>query len=802
MCISSLFSQVVINEYCLRNGNGIVDSDGDHSDWIELHNASNQDIFLSGYSLSDQADEPGKWMLPSVNLQVNEYRIVFLSGKNRTGDEWHTNFKFAVDEETVLLFTPDNLPASPLSIVKPQLDHSTGLMDGGGNNLFVFTHPSPGEPNDYYQAWPGYAQAPTLSVAPGFHKNPINLQILGNGIIHFTTDGSVPDEYSPIYIDPFYLGETQVVKARSFEVGKLPSEIVTSTYLIGFETELPVFSISTNPSLLFDDQTGIMVDGPNWTPEHPHLGANYWLDVEVPAHLEFFTPYKFRAINQDIGIKVHGGSISRTRPQKSLRMMGRKAYGKGRMDYPFFTDKPQIKEYKRIVLRNASGDFNQAHFRDGMAQKVILKALNVDVLAYEPAVLFINGRYYGIENIREKTGKYYYENNHMADPDQIDAMKEDTIVEYGDSLDFHNLNQFIVQSDLSSDAVFDSVNKRFDTESFADYLIAETFSNNNDWPLNNIKYWRERKPGSRWRYMLFDLDVTYNGEGWSPVTLNWLSTCLDSLVPLTRHMQIAVKLFENNRYKNAFINRYADLLNTAFTPDSISIIIDGVKSKIASEMIRHKQRWGGNINDWNYEIDEVLMPFVEQRQTIVFDQVKSEFQLSEPVELTWNVWPIKSGRIKINSIEPRNYPFTGKYFSEIPITITAQASTGAVFHSWKSNDPALNGSTAETLQIVPREGLTLEALFSPISFEAGFQLFPNPASSEVNIGFMLDKPGDCAIRVEDLSGRFIREINFSENQPGFIGKTISTEGIPQGIYLIQLLTPTKQQIQKLVLSGF
>jgi hypothetical protein len=196
------------------------------------------------------------------------------------------------------------------------------------------------------------------------------------------------------------------------------------------------------------------------------------------------------------------------------------------------------------------------------------------------------------------------------------------------------------------------------------------------------------------------------------------------------------------------------------------------------------------------------MPFVEQRQAIVFDQVKSQFELSEPVELTWNVWPLKSGRIKINTIEPRSYPFTGKYFIEIPISITAKATTGAVFHSWKSNDPALNGSTNETLQIIPSEGLTLEALFSPISFESGFQLYPNPASNEVNIGFMLDESGDCTIRLEDLSGRFIREINFSEKQPGFIGKTISTEGIPQGIYLIQLLTPNKQQIQKLVLSGF
>ena len=794
--------QVVINEFAAINGNGIIDQDSSHSEWVELYNPGNSTLNLQGYALADHPtkdDADDRWIFPERLLAPGGFLVIFLSGKNRTGLELHTSFGLSADEH-LFLFDVQGKLVDAIESDAPQLDHSFGRKSDGANQFVYFPFPTAGFTNDLNTSFSGYSKNPGFSQKAGFYPDTLSLDLIAeNGArVFFSTDGSLPGASSSPLNGNIIIDRSCTVKAISYQDGKLPSEVVSNTYFINYTSTLPVFSLSCKPELLWHPLTGIYVNGPGWDSIYPHYGANYWQDLEIPVHAEVFQPTGEKILNQDLGLKIHGGTVSRNKPQKSLRLLAKKEYGKSRMDFPFITDKPHIKSYKRLVLRNASSDFNRAQMRDALAQRIILRSMDVDVIGYEPAVVFINGEYFGLMDIREKTGPYYLEENHGADPGNIDAMKEDSIVEDGDYLDFFNLHQFIVNNDPANEAVFDSVSKRLDTESFADYFIAETFMNNSDWPLNNIKYWREKKQGARWRYVLFDLDISFVGENWAPVDENWIAVCLGPMVPLTRHMQIAESLLQNGSYRNYFINRYADLLNTAFTPDSILSVINETRDKIAPEIPAHKIRWGGYVQDWEDEISSLIIPFAEQRQQIVRNQVQQQFGLAGQTPVELSVWPPESGTIKINSITPHKYPFIGIYYQGVSITCTAIAAAGTIFREWKSDNPVINGKTEQSFTIDPQKGYSYTAVYWPYSGGLQLNSFPNPCNQIAYAGFYLPDNADAILSIHDVSGRQLFELKKDRFQKGMNTIDIPTATLPQGIYNIVLHAGGKKETQRLV----
>ena len=76
-------AQIVINEGSNKNAASLLDEDGEYEDWIELYNAGATAIDLTGYRLSDNANESEQWIFPSYLLQPGQYLVVFCSSKNR-----------------------------------------------------------------------------------------------------------------------------------------------------------------------------------------------------------------------------------------------------------------------------------------------------------------------------------------------------------------------------------------------------------------------------------------------------------------------------------------------------------------------------------------------------------------------------------------------------------------------------------------------------------------------------------------------------------------------------------------------
>ena len=87
-------------------GGVITDEDGDYPRWVELYNSTSAELSLSGYSLSDRENDATKYPLPAITLAPGEYRVVFLSGKNRTAADGNLHTGFKVNgSETLYLFS-------------------------------------------------------------------------------------------------------------------------------------------------------------------------------------------------------------------------------------------------------------------------------------------------------------------------------------------------------------------------------------------------------------------------------------------------------------------------------------------------------------------------------------------------------------------------------------------------------------------------------------------------------------------------------------------------------------------------
>ena len=502
-------SQLVINELCSSNDNVIEDEFGESSDWIELFNNTNAAIDLEGFYLSDDDDELTKWQFPSLTLPPQEYLLIFASGLDLCQTWCHTNFKLSADGEKLFLSNANGDLIDNITFPAIITDQSYGRVSDAGMDWAFFTTPTPDFSNNMATIIE-VAQSPKFSETPRFSQTSLEVMITceePNCNIRYTTDGSEPTQSDPSVSGPITVDATQTIRAKVYVPQFLPSEIVTQTYFIQTNHHLSIMSLVSDPFYLFDWEMGILVDGPNAEVDWPHYGANFWEDIEIPMAVEYFENENLSA-QFNLGAKTHGGKDARTKPMKSIRLLGKTSFGDERIDYPFFSNK-NITSFKRLVLRNASGDYNFTHFRDAYLQRYFIdEGLDLDVLAYKPLVVYLNGEFYGVMNLREKNDRFYIQDNFGVDPDNLDLLEEDTLVTEGSLEDFLMKKEFLEQSNLADDVVYAEAAEYFDVKNIADYFIVQTAVNNTDWPNNNLKYWRSRTSDSKYRYLLFDLDVS------------------------------------------------------------------------------------------------------------------------------------------------------------------------------------------------------------------------------------------------------------------------------------------------------
>ncbi|MDO9578111.1 MAG: CotH kinase family protein [Candidatus Cloacimonadales bacterium] len=635
----------------------------------------------------------------------------------------HTNFKISSSGETLYLVDESGSMLDSLVMGEIPVDVSIGLQPDGGEDIFYFKESTPGAANTT-NGYQNLAAPPVFNIEGGFYTGSVSISLSGNQTgeaIHYTIDGTKPSNSTFMYTNPISIDSTTVIRARILGPNSISSQVITNTYFFNVNHTLPIISLATTPANFFDWNTGIYVMGPNATLTYPYLGANFWQDWEKPVHVEIFTLDGTRDYAFDAGTKIIG-RWSRGKPQKSLGIFARSSYGFSSIDYQLFEDKP-IDQFESFLLRNSGGDWQYTHCRDAV-MTTIMEHENLDYQEYKPVIVYLNGQYWGLYNMREKVSEHFLaSNNPGVDPDNIDFLENDAVVHVGDSLDYHQLKVYIQNHDLTIPDNYAYVSSRMDIENFTKYLATNIYYDNGDWPRNNVSFWRERLPEAKWKWILDDMDWGFSFSG----SHNWDNNTFDDVLTVSSanlnpawSTFLIRRLMTNLEFRNGLINCIADYMNTIFQPDNVISVIDGIYDAMYPEWQRHVDRWADDslfvfsMETWNAQMD-LMRQFAVQRHIWMPQHIMNTFNLPDSAEVTLNVSNPAQGKIKLNFLNIEEYPWSGLYYEDIPVILKAIPKPGYHFVEW-TGDIA---SSEDSISVSLAGSMNIEAVFAEESVLPG-----------------------------------------------------------------------------------
>lgn len=690
----------------------------------------------------------------------------------------HTNFKIRSTGESVYLSDTSGNVVDEVLFSESPPDISFGRYPDGRDTWYFFDDPTPRTGNSPLGKQ-GVSQPPQLFPAAGLHNSPFSVTLtpaVPNSPIYYTLDGSPPTIESDVYSEPIPIDGSSVLRATTIEAHAVPSKIITASYIF-YSSDLPIVSLSTDPANFFDIETGIYVLGEDYEEDAPHRGANYWQDWERPIHVEFFEPDGWLGFSIDAGVKIFGG-WTRYFPQKSLALFARGRYGSASgIQYQIFPDM-DVTNFESIVLRNSGSDWNHTMFRDALLTGLV-KDENVDIQAYRPAVVFLNGEYWGIHNIREKLNENYIESHHGVPIDSVDIYNVWGGVLHGNWNAYDELYRYLNTHNLENPFNFRHVASLIDVENFIDYNATNIYVDNTDWPGNNYKFYKPRTSGGKWRWFLFDTDFGFSLHDSAAYRHNTLDMATDPNGVGWPNPPEATfllrKMMENEQFRTDFANRLGDFANYNFDPDRIERHIDQILAVIDSEIPAHLERWDRRYEDWIGYVDE-LRQFAHRRPEQIRQHIVDYFDLGGSSTVSVDVYPPGAAQIQINSLLPTEYPWEGVYFQRNPVKLTALTTPGYIFSSYGGDVSSQFSSTT----IFPVRDLRITALFEELP-DVGKPIVIN------EINYNSDRDWDSEDWVElyaqygshDLSGFILRDANNSNS-------FIFPQGtyVPQGEYLI------------------
>jgi len=661
--------QVVISEIASSNENIIEDVFGKTSDWIELYNAGNEPVNPESYHLSDHPGYLTMWSFPEIMIPAKGYLLVFCSGQNIiVPGELHTNFKLSQSGEYVFLSDPGGNVISWVEFGYIPTDQSYALYDDQITEFLICSEPTPGIDNEL-------STGLFYSHPSGYYDEEFQLELYSPGVessIYYTRNGDTPRINQALYstpveiadvsespynissipttplegsfhFEPWYWVEPQsVYMANVFRAGvyrndTLASKGVSLTYFVdpGMKNRYsyPVVSIITDSLNLFDDETGIYVPGSIYGSEP----LSYWPvgnfsqngpEWEREMHISFFEPDGKQVFETPAGMRIRGfGSAGFS--QKSLNIYFRKGYGLNKIEAPLFSNS-SVENYKRLVLRNGGNDFPHAHFKDAYLSRVI-RSFKVEVQEYDPVILFVNGEYWGMHNMREKHDKHHFRYKYDLPQDEINVVGPCGELRDGSNEDYFELIDYIEAHDLSDDQAYAQVKQMLDIESTIDYNIAEIYFANYDWPANNFKMWKTNTPGDKWKYVIHDLDYTLGYSEYAAYTVNSLEHAVTATNdwPTSACASVILRnLLKNESFVNQFLERFKYYLENEFSRNNMNQLLDEFVEVYSYGISEHIARFNfpASVTEWHENID-VFREFIDQRPCYMKEHLMEFFDL-------------------------------------------------------------------------------------------------------------------------------------------------------------------------------
>ena len=713
--LSTQAQNLVINELMQSNIECIMDDMKEFPDsWVELYNPTDAAINLKDYKIGSKNKVAKAWQLPDQEVPAKGYVLIYCD-KEEKG--LHTSFRLESGKDgNLYLFKGDEAVDKLEKIAKmPAPDIAYGRKTDGADEWGYQLTPTPGKANsgnicDGNQILGAPVFSETGRVVTG--NATINLKLsLPEGapegaVIRYTKDGSEPKATSTKYTSTISITKTTAIRAKVFCDGWLSPMSTAQSYIFHpREMTTPVFSVLTNDKYLNDASIGLFANNNSKEDKKTH-------DWRRPVNIEFFpTEGEESIFNQLSETRIQGGQ-SRGNALKSMVFYANKRFDPDhkQFQYEFFPDqKPGVTKFKAFSLRDGGNDFSDLYFRDAIIQRTMGAHTDLDWQACRTAVLYINGEYMGMLNIRERSNadNIYSNYNGLEDVDMVEICHEqvngvDQFIEELEegNLDFYNQFKAFYSEKGHSKAEYE---EWIDVDEYLTVAAMNLFYGNNDWPGNNTVFWRPNDDDTesglpkRWRVIVKDTDFGLGLYGkqnnYNMIDLlyhpqNHSSDAWAYSEPATRLLK---NMLENVDIRNLFIDKccvyMGDFMNGKGTGETIDLIKEEAMEEFVAHRDKYNPGWGwwpaDNRGDITNKFNNAKS-WVEGRPNNFYQHIGSQWNLGTPIALTINKENKSDVALTFNGVQMSGNIFDGKYFKNRAITLSATVNEeGKVVTGWK-----------------------------------------------------------------------------------------------------------------------
>ncbi|MCM1312727.1 MAG: CotH kinase family protein [Bacteroides sp.] len=675
---------LIITEICVANIDQTIDYSNNYGGWIELYNPTASPISLDGLFVSDDADLLSKHQLTGYGmLNPGCYQCVFFDHNAADGvyggqAERQVGFKLDIDGGRIYFSNGVSKKAVCQMSYPPAVSrcsYALTTMDGG--EWAYCSQPTPGTENcgPYAQEQWGVPEVDCDSrlFTSSFY---VHVDIPDGATLYYTTNGSTPTLSNGSVSEDgmFNISKTTVLRLRLFGDGRLPGNIVTRTYIYkDKDYYLPIVAVSTDPRNLYDNYIGCYVKGKNGVPGRgSDSPSNINMDWERPINFEYLTADGRMVINQEVSFEVAGG-YSRHFAPASFKLHAKSVYnGENSYDYPMFAHKPYCK-YKQLFIRNG-GNNNRTHggsrIQDAVTQQVVASSgFYLDTQEYQPAHVFINGRYVAMMNVREPTNKYHGCANYGYEKDGMDAFEYSG--EYKQKSGTRDAFDHLVALSESAgdDDVYDEVGELLDLDEFINYMAAACYTGSGDWLVNgnNVKGYRTWLDG-KFHFVFFDQDLTWDKTD-NVSTIDGLTN--------NEVLRLYNNLKQNSRFRQRFVTAFCILHGSVYAPDRCESIADSICKLVGPALSMDKRFTLGTYT----RLKEDMWGEVKRAERI--NTLENVYQLQDRIDVGVST-NISNARVMIDEMIVPTNAFSGVLFGTV--SLSTEAAAGYRFLGWKDHD--------------------------------------------------------------------------------------------------------------------
>ena len=671
-------TMLMVTEICVANIDQTIDYSNNYGGWVELYNPTATSVSLDGWYISDDSEILTKHRLSGYGmLKPGCYQCVFFDHNaidGEYGPEASKQVRFKLNRNGGMLYLSKNGKDVDLTFTYPKsvprCSYARTRLDS--DEWSYCGMPTPGSANAGFFAQESLPVPEVDSDSKLFTSSfDVHVQIPSGTTLRYTTDGSTPTLTNGTISTNgiFSVSKTTVLRLRLFSDDKLPSGVVTRTYIYkDRDYYLPIVAVATDPRNLYDNMIGCYVDGKNGVAGRGAEGkSNLNMDWERPVNFEYLTADGTMLINQETSFEVAGGWSRHFKPA-SFKVQAKKLYdGNGHFPNSPFAAKP-YNEYKQLLIRNG-GNNNRTdggpRIKDAITQQVLTTSgFYVDAQDFQPAHVFINGKYLAMMNVREPSNRFHGEANYGYDDDEIDGF-EYSSGSYHQQGGTREAFDRMIQSSYyaDTDEGYTRVAEVLDIDEFVRYMASICYTGTSDWVLNNnnVKGYRWQDDG-KFHFVFFDQDLTWENTN----NVEYLDN--NEIIYLYRNLK------ENSKFRQLFVTAYCILHGSIYTPERCQFIADSICS-----LVKDALSFDNRYTATTYRKLQQTM-WDESYRTARIQSLMKSYSLSNKIEVNLGT-NCPFARIQISGIEVPFGKFSGVLFA--PVSISTNAAEGYRFTGWR-----------------------------------------------------------------------------------------------------------------------